>query len=158
MIDKTSLKQRLVLFSVEAYLDDISVETTYNYPAMLELKSAISAYIITHRFSKEEHKLVLALADTDVMKAMTDTEVDRNLFSIELLYLYVTKIPKKDRAHLNISDKRLTSLKSTLIVDMLKLKHDNPDSHLRVKSILDDTRVAAKRYYSHIEVFIDESK
>ena len=157
-MNKTSLKQRLVLFSVESYLNDITAETTYNYPFVLNLRTSIRSYIHFHRFNKEEHKLVLALADTPGMESMTEVEVDRTLFAIELMYLYITLIDKKDRAHLNISDTKIKKLKSTLIVDMLKLKHDNPDSHLRVKSILDDTRVAAKRYYSHIEVFIDESK
>jgi len=152
----TSLSQRIILYSVEGYLDDISSKTTYNYAFVLRIRTAIRSYITFHRFSPDEHKLVMKLADTPEMKGMSEYGVDRTIFAIELLYLYVTLIPKSDRAHLNISDEKIKKLKSQMVMDMLKLKQENEESHKRVKEIIQDTRVAAKRYYHFIERYIDE--
>jgi len=152
----THLSQRIILYSVEGYLDDISSSTTYNYAFVLRIRTAIRSYITFHRFNPDEYRLVMKLADTDAMQKMSSMEVDRVIFAIELLYLYTTLIPKKDRAHLNISDEKIKKLKSQMIIDMLKLKGKDAESHKRVKEIIDSTRVAAKHYYYFIERYIDE--
>jgi hypothetical protein len=109
-----------------------------------------------HRFSPEEYTEVMKIADTEFMKNMINIEVDRTIFALELLYLYVKDIPKKDRANLNISDKKLLNSKVELITDMLKLKQRNPDGYERIKEIVDDSRIAAKSYFGFIENYKDE--
>jgi len=146
-------QQKLVLFTIEAYLDEINDETTYNYPFMIKLRTAIRGYMQFHKFSPDEYAVVKDIADTEFMKSMVDVEVDRTIFSLELLYLYVKEIPKKDRANLNISDKKLLGAKVDLVMDMLKLKKDRPDSYLRVKEIVTDSRIAAKKYFMFIEEY-----
>jgi hypothetical protein len=146
-----NVKQLIILYTIEAYLDDISNETTYNFPFMLKLRTAIRGYMTFHRFNNEEYKYVMKIADTDVMKKMTEIQVDRTIFALEMLYLYVKEIPKKERANLNISDKKLLKAKAELITDMLKLRQRNEDSYKRVKEIIDDSRLAAKRYYYFIK-------
>ena len=157
-MNKESLFQRLIIFSIESYLDDINNDTTYNYNTVLKLRTSIRSYIWFHKFSPQEDKVLKHLAETDTMKNMSSMLVDRTIFAIELLYLYVTKIPKNKRAHLNMSDKKLLNLKSILTIDMLKLNKKDTDSYKRVKEIVDDSRIAAKKYFFFIENYIKEIK
>lgn len=156
MINKVSMFQRLILFSVEAYLDDIEPKETYEYNKLLAIRQSIRSYILFHKFDKEEDRYLKVLADTPTMKSMSDMEVDRHIFAIELLYLYTTLLPKKDRAHLNIADKKILLVKSTMVIDMLKLSKKDSESHKRVKEIIDDSRIAAKTYYHFIDEFIKD--
>jgi len=151
-----SVFQRLILFSVDGYLDDISNETTYNYAFVLRIRTSIRSYILFHKFNKEEDSLLKELAETTAMKNMSNMQIDRVMFAIELLYLYITQIDKKDRAHLNISDDKIKKLKSTLVMDMLKLKHRS-DSYDNVKEIVDDSRVGAKHYFYFIKEWMNEN-
>ena len=149
-----SIGRRIVLYSVEAYMDNINAETTYQYENMLKLRSGIRAYMHSHRFSPTEYKEVNKLADEPTMIAMADMEIDRTIFAIELIYLYVYNIPKGERAIIGMSDKRIKHLKSTMTVDMLKLKQKKPESHSRVKEIIVDSRLAAKKYYGFIDHYM----
>jgi len=128
--------------------------TTYNYAFMVKLRTAIRMYMNTHKFSKAEYDEVMKVADSDFMKNIKKQEVDRTIFALELLYLYVSVIPKSKRAILNISDKKLLKAKSELVVDMLKLKQRRKDEYNRVKDIIDDSRISAKKYFGFCEEFL----
>ena len=148
-----SLKQRLILYTIEGYLDDISDESTYNYPFMIKLRTAIRGYMMFHKFNKSEYEKVMKIADTEFMKDMQSIQVDRTIYALELLYLYVDLIPKSKRANLNISDHNLMSAKSELIKDMLKLKYKSTEDYNRVKDIVDSSRIAAKKYFHFIKEY-----
>ena len=146
--------QKLILFTIEGYLDDISPYSTYNYEFMLKLRSAIRGYMTFHKLTPAEYKQIIALSDTEYMMKLRDVEVDRTLFALELLTMYISLVPKKQRATLNISDKKLLHAKSELIMDMLKLKRKDDASYKRVKEIADDSRITAKGYYGYAESFL----
>jgi hypothetical protein len=152
------LKQRLIIYSIEAYLDEISSEETYNYPFMIKLRTAIRAYMTFHKFSPEEYEEVMKIADTQFMKDMVEIQVDRTIFALEMLYLYVKEIPKDKRANLNISDKKLLAAKGELIKDMLKLKQRSDLNYDRVKEIVDDSRIAAKKYFYFIKDYNEKNE
>ena len=153
-INNKDVFQRLMLFSVEGYLSDIKSGVTYNYDFLHHLKNRILIYMKTHRFSPKEYEIVKALADTDFMKGMVNEEVDRTIFALEMIYLYVKEIPKKDRALLGISDDKLLRSKSLLITDMLKLRVKDQEQHKRVKDIIDSSRLSAKKYFNYSHEFV----
>ncbi len=150
-----SVKLNILLYTVEGYLDDISKEQTYNYEFMLRIRTAIRCYMTFHRFSPEEHKEVMRLADDPFMAKMTEVLVDRTIFGLELLYLYITRIPKHERANLNIADKKILQLKAELVKDMLKLKGRSADDYGRVKEIVDDSREYAEKYFDFVMGYED---
>ena len=146
-MNKQQLFQRLILYTIEGYLDDIKNDTTYNYPFMLKLRTAIRSYMVFHKFNREEYNEVMRIADTEFMENAKEQMVDRVIFALEMLFLYVKEIPKNKRAMLNISDSKLIQAKTGLIMDMLKMKQSRPESHTRVKEIIEDSRINAKRYF-----------
>ena len=150
----TKVFEKLILFTIEGYLDDITAKTTYNYEFVLKIRSAVRGFMTFHRLNKEEYDKVMALAETDYMKKLRDVQVDRTLFALELIHLWVSLNPKKERATLNISDKKLLHAKAELVMDMLKLKSKDKDSYKRVKEIADDSRITAKGYYGYAESFL----
>ncbi len=154
MINKRSVFQRLIIFTVEGYLEDITADQTYRYDFMIRLRSAIRTYMRCHKFTQDEAKVVISLSDTPFMLALAELEIDRTIYALELLVLYIKEIPKADRALLNISDKKIIQIKTDLIMDMLKMRRDKPDAHKRVSEIISDSRINAKKYYSFCETEI----
>ena len=151
-----SIGRRVILYSVEAYLDDINDERTYQYESLLKLRGGIRTYMHSHRFSNDEYKVVSKLAETPTMIGMSEMEIDRTIFAIELMYLYVYNIDKSKRAHIGMSDKKIYNLKSIMTFDLIKLKRTKPKSHSRVSDLVVETRVAAKKYYGFIDQFMEE--
>ena len=151
MKSKTQAKSLLIINYIEVYLDEINSNETYNYPFMIKLRAAITAYLTLDRFSRKEYEEVMKIADTQFMKDMVNVQVDRTIFALEMLYLYVKEIPKHKRADLNISDTKLLAAKGKLVRDMLKLKKHSDLDYNRVKEIVDNSRLAAKRYFDFIE-------
>lgn len=158
MINRHSVFQRLIIYSVESYLGDISKGRTYRYEFMLKIRTAIRAYMTFHKFSQAEAKIITDLAKTEFMDKLSETEVDRTIYALELLVKYVQDIPKKQRAMLNISDKKIIDLKTAFIMDMLQLRGREPGEHTRVKEITDDSRINAKKYFDYCHQEIVEKK
>jgi len=152
------VKQKLICFTIEAYLDEINSKETYNYPFMIKLRTAIRAYMTFHRFSPKEYTEVMKIADTQFMKDMVNVQVDRTIFALEMLYLYVKEIPKHKRANLNISDTKLLAAKGELVKDMLRLKKRSDLDYNRVKEIVDDSRLAAKQYFYFVKDYDEETE
>jgi hypothetical protein len=100
----------------------------------------------------------MKIADTQFMKDMVNVQVDRTIFALEMLYLYVKEIPKHKRANLNISDTKLLAAKGELVKDMLKLKKRSDLDYNRVKEIVDDSRLAAKRYFYFVKDYDEETE
>jgi hypothetical protein len=89
---------------------------------------------------------------------MVEVQIDRTIFALEMLYIYVTDLPKNKRANLNISDKKLLAAKGELIKDMLKLKQRSDLNYDRVKEIVDDSRIAAKKYFYFIKDYNEKNE
>jgi len=155
MINKKSVFQRLIIYSIEGYLDEINPKETYNYNFMIKLRTAIRMYMNTHKFTTEEYnKLINPLSREAFMFKMNTIQIDRTIFALELLYLYVTGIDKKDRALLNIGDKKLLGAKSELIKDMLKLKSRKKLDYEKVNEIVKESRLGAKSYFGFCEEYL----
>ena len=156
MMSITQTKSLLLIYTIEAYLDEINSKETYNYPFMIKLRTAIRGYMTFHKFSPKEYTEVMKIADTQFMKDMVNVQVDRTIFALEMLYLYVKEIPKHKRANLNISDTKLLAAKGELVKDMLRLKKRSDLDYNRVKEIVDDSRLAAKRYFYFVKDYDEE--
>lgn len=150
-MNRVSVFHRLILFSVEAYLDDIKADGTYQYEFMLKLRSKLRSYIQGHRFSREEFLIVRALAETDAIKAMSALQIDRTIYSLELLVYFIQQIPKSDRPFLNMSDTKILTAKAELIKDMMQMRQEKKESYDRVKDVITDSRINAKKYFHYCD-------
>ena len=147
----SKLFQKVILFTIEAYLDDINPKDTYNYPFMLKIRTAIRGYLVWHKMSPEEADKVISTGKHEFMEKLTHQQIDRTIYALELLYLYIKEIPKRERANLNISDEKIKLAKAGLVTDVLKLKHKNTETGARIKEIVKESRVTAKQYYAYLE-------
>ena len=94
---------------------------------------------------------VTRLSECDFMIKLSERQIDRVIYALELLVIYTQGIEKPKRAFLNISDRKILEAKSGLIKDMLRLRATNPESHKRVKEIIDESRINAKTYFNYCE-------
>lgn len=155
MINKEHLFQKLMLFTIEGYLDDISPDETYNYVFMLKLRSQIRGYMTFARLDKEEYLYTQEMAKKDFALHHVERMIDRNIFALELLYLYVTRIDKKERAFLNISDKKLKNAKASLVMDMISFKsRATKEDHSKIQDIVKESRLSAKLYFEYHHTYI----
>lgn len=149
-----SVFHRLILFTIEGYLDEIEPEQTYQFAFMLKLRGSLRSYMKGHRFDKYEYEIVKEIAETEFMKRANEMQIDRVIFAIEMLYLYTSKIEKKKRAVLRISDDKIMNIKRGIIMDSLELKNRNEADHARVTEIVRETRINARKYYEFCESHI----
>lgn len=147
---------KAILFTVYEYLDKATKEdSTYQRTELIKLKSSITGYRVFHRFSKEEALNLEEIGKRPEFIRLRENEVDWAIYALELMFLYISFVNKSDRPVMNYSDTRVKKLKANLITDMLKLKHKDAESHARIKSIIDDSRLTAKMY---LGLLIEEVK
>ena len=138
---------KAILFTILEYLEKATLaENAYERDKLLRLKSCISGYRAFHKFSREEALYLTELGKRKEMIRLRENEVDWAIYALELMYMYITTIHKKDRPHINFSDAKIKLLKAHLITDMLRLKQNNIESYDRVKEIINDSRITAKMY------------
>ncbi len=151
-MSKYGILNKLVIFTALEYIQKaVEEETTYEREFMLRILGQLKAYRVMHRFNQEEANMLTRLGEEPAMKAIREKEIDFGIYSLSLLTLWIERIPKKERPHLNISDAKIMKLKSNLIMDVLRLKQKNKDSYERVKEIVDDSKLVAKQFFAHVE-------
>ena len=149
MINKKSILNRLIIYTVEGYLQDIDPDETYLYEFFMRLRTGIRMHIKGHRFSKEEFAIVDQLSRTKEMEDLSEQLIDRVIYALELLLVYIEEIPKQERAIIGVGDKKIIEAKSNLIKDMIRMRINKPDAHKKVKEIILDSRINAKRYFEY---------
>ena len=140
---------KLILFTVEAYItrsieDGLSVD-----PLHLRLKSAIKGYMIMSRFSKEEAEKLFEFGKDPRLQRITEQDVSFLVFALELMKLLIEDVPRNMRPHLNISDKRLKIGRGLFVVDMLKIKKRDEKRYKEFREIIDTSVVTAKQFYAY---------
>ena len=144
---KRSVFNKVVLFTVLEYLEkQMKEKSTYQRDVMLQLLGQIKGYKTFARFSQEEANELSLLGSTPAIKKLREIEVDYSIYALELMALWVKLVPKRQRPHLNFSDSRILKLKSTLIMDMIRMKAQNADYAENVALIVSDSRLVAKKF------------
>ena len=149
---------KLILFTVESYFSKAMEEGLTSEREHRAIVGAIRGFMTFGRFSKEEAELVIAIGKEPALKAITDTNISFVVFALEILKLWVELVDKKDRPHLNISDKRLKTGRSKFVVSMLKLKTSDPEKYTELREIINDSVITAKKFimYTHRRLLDEE--
>jgi len=155
----SSIFNKVMLHTISSYLEkQVEDKETYERDFLVKILGALKAYQMLHRFDSNEAKMVAEIGEHEAMEKMKVIEIDFSIYSIELLQLFVDEIPKKQRPHLNIADKKIRALKANLIKDMLRLKFRDDESYARVKEIVDQSRLVAKRYFFYMFEQLKDNK
>ena len=139
-----SLLNKIVLFLVKDYIDRAREESTVP-DILVRLSAQISGYRQFHMFSLEEANKVLEIAETKEIRDIMDEHVSYIIFALELMKLWTEAVPKKDRPHLNISDKHFKLGGKYYWLAMIKLKKNDQDKYKETDATIEISRDTAKR-------------
>ncbi len=151
-MNKQSMFNMIVLFSVLDYIEKQVEDTeTYQRDFMLRILGSLRGYRVMHKFSKEEAIYITEFGKKEEFQKVKDIEVDYAIYSISLLNRWLDVTDKKNRPHLNISPVKIRRLESNLVMDMLRLKQRNTESYVKIKEIVQDSKLTAKRFIGLLE-------
>jgi len=146
---KTGLHNKLVLHTADLYIEKALENECYQREALLTLHTRIMGYKVFHRFSPEESDEIQELGNDPFMVRLKGIDVDWACYSIFVLAEWINLTPKNERPQINFSDKKIKLLQAAIVKDMLNLKLRNKDEYDKVKSIIDQTRMTAKKYVQY---------
>ena len=107
MKNKYDLLNKVVLYTIESYFK-MSIEGGAKLiPLHVRLLGAINGYKKFHLFTPEQSREVISYSDNERLNKILKQDVSFIVFALELVKLWIEDVPKENRPHLNISDKRL---------------------------------------------------
>ncbi len=144
-----TLLNKIILFTVDTYIDRMKAEGAPIPKVLTDLKIAIVSYKFNNRFTKEEAATVLEFGKDQELKDIIGIEISHLIFILTVIKIWVEIIDKKDRPLLNISDKRLIKGKAEYAMFMLNLKQKDNDSYKEKKEIIDESVKTAEKFMDY---------
>lgn len=144
----SNIHERLVLFTVQAYLENSIKEGLTKEDLHYRIVSGISSYKMMRRFSEDELKTVRELGEHEYMQNLKDIQISHIVYALELLKLLVDDGYK---FHIGVSMRKLKMGRATFAIDMLKLKDKNIDDYEKTKAIIDESVVVAKQFFYYTQ-------
>ena len=149
------LLNKIILFTVEVYIDRLRQDKVELPKVLTDLKLSIITYKRSNMFTKEEADFAKAMGTTEELKEIVHVEVSHLLFILTVIKLWVEITPKKERPLLGISYNRLSKGRAAYAIQMLKLKQEDKESYEEKKQIIDISVETAKRFMDyHLEKLI----
>jgi len=144
---------RLILFTVEAYISRALEEGLSKEPFHQKIVSGIRGYMTFGRFSKEEAELLQKLGEDPVMQRIKAQEISFVVYALVLLKLWVENVPREARKgiYLGISNKKLLMGHSAFAITMLQMKRQNEEMYKDKKQIINDSVKNASDFFSFFE-------
>jgi hypothetical protein len=140
-----------VLFTIHEYLETTIKESKSVDDFVYQLRSTLAGYKSFHRLSADEAEILMNLGKDEVMMNIVDEEISFLIFALELLRIWTEFYPKSERPSLNISDKRFKGAVGAFVIPMLKLKQSDPERYDRMKPIITDSKMTAKKFFMYAE-------
>ncbi len=139
---------KVILFTIQGYLEQHKEQA--ELPGLLHrLNGQIGMYKQLNLFSQEEATIVLKASSQDEITEITKKNVSFIVFVLQLIKRWVEEIPKKQRPHLNISDKKLRLGKAIFFKDMIQLKKTNGYQYKLKKEIIDTSIETADDFFNY---------
>jgi len=144
---------RLILFTVEAYLARAIEEGLTHEEFHKKLVSGIRSFMVMGRFSKEEQERLKILGEDTIMEKIKNKEVSFVVYALELMRLWVTEVPREVRKnlYLGVSNKKLLLGRAYFVKTMLHLKHTDEENYKEKRQIIDESVLNAKHFFSFFE-------
>ena len=148
-MNKYNLLNKVVLFICQDYIVRTVKDGSEVPPLLTRLSAAITGYKQFHMFSQDEAKIVLKLAKSDEITDIMNKEVSFIVFTMELMKLWITTVPKQNRPHLNISDKHFRLGGKVFWQQMMKLKQVDTTSYKHKTEVIDDSITVANEFFNY---------
>ncbi len=147
------LFNRLILFTVEAYLTKSKEDGHTDDEMHNRLISGIRAYQTMGRFSQEEAKLLQELGETETAKKIKQKEISFVVYALELMKLWIEEVPVQYRKsiYLGVSNKKLKLGRATFAMGMLRLKKEDKERYDNLKEIIDESVINAKHFFGYFQ-------
>ncbi len=148
----STIHNKLISFTAMEYIKkELEEEHIYNKPFLQRLHVSLKGYLVFHRLSDEEAKVLAELGKQPTMVRLQKEEINYGLFALELLTLHLKHLT------INISKRKIAQYKSNSIMDILSLKKRDPEMYTRVKSTVQDSRLTAKLMYHYTEEYLNDN-
>jgi len=141
------LLNKLILFTIEGYIDKCIEEGTEPTPLHFRVLGAIRGWKKFHLFSTREAAQMMKMSEDPDLKKIVEVPVSYLVFSLELIKQLTEQTPKEYRPMLNISPKKLVAGRALYAVSMLKLKQRDEEQYKETKDVIDDSVIAAKHFF-----------
>jgi len=141
------LLNKVILFTIESYIDKCIEEGTEPTPLHFRILAAIKGWKKFHMFSVQEAEQVIKIAEDKGLRKILDEQVSFLIFSLELIKQLTEQTPKKYRPVLNISPKKLVGGRALYAISMLKLKQQDEEQYKETKNVIDTSVITAKHFF-----------
>jgi len=103
-----------------------------------------------NRFSHEEAKILETITKSEEFAHIKETNISLIVMPLEVMRLYVERIPRDKRPIINISDKKLLRGKNEYFPYMIAIRKANPEMYKKQKDIIETTVANASAWYDHM--------
>jgi len=147
MRNKTQLHEALILFTVmETLGKEVNANVTTS-PFHKKIVGRLKAWSTMRRFSQKEAKHLISLGENPYMEKLKQSEISYVVYALELLKLWEADVDYKKNG-IGIPRAKLKAGRAVFALDMIKLKKRDSDKYVETKTIIDDSVVTAKKFYS----------
>ena len=153
-----NMYDKVVLFTVLEYLGKQldSKDQTYQEEEMKIIHGKLDTYRRTHLFSPKQVAELREIGAKPAFEKVKGMPVDYSIYAIELLALWVKGTSKRDRSKIFYSDDKVMRLKSTMVMDMLRMNARDPEVATRIRGIITDSRLVAKIFINLLDNEVKE--
>jgi len=148
MRSKQDLHMALILFTVMETLSKEIVDGVSTNPFNKKIVSRLKSWSTMRRFSQEEAKYLVALGEDPYMDKLKKSEISYTVYALELLKQWAND-DDYTRSAIGISKSKLRAGRAVFAIDMLKLKQRDAEKYANTKTIIDESVIVAKKFYSY---------
>lgn len=136
---------KLVLFTVQAYLEQALKDGTSKDDLHRKIVRGINGYRVFRRFTRDEHKRIVALGEDEYMQKLRSVEISFVVYALELLKLLIEDYNKFS---IGVNKKALKKGgRGTFAIAMLAKKKENIEEYEKYAQIISTSIITAKQFY-----------
>ena len=158
MLNSRIIFNKVILFSVEAYLSKSIADGFSDEKLHKDIVSGINSYRMMGRFSRAEQDIVSIIGTDEFIRKVTDAEFSHVIYALELLRLWVTEVPRDARKHiyLGVGNKKIKGILGIFIMSMLRLKQHDKEAYATKKELITSSKIRAKQFFFYMDKKIKE--
>ena len=142
---------KLVLYTVNRYIGSAIEDGLEPSQLHYRIKFATKVFMENNPLTEEDMEIISKISSDEDFKKILSTQVSFLVFVLELMKLWVDTVPKEHRPNLNINDKKLRIGRAMFALSMLELKQKDKDKHEELSSVIQDSVLTAKHFFSYHE-------
>jgi hypothetical protein len=147
---------KLILFTVEAFMRNALKEGLSNDPMHYKLVKGIDRYRVLCRFNKEQHDKILEFEKSAIVQKIKNEQMSHIVLALELMKQWVEQVPYHYRKNiaLGVSNKALVKGRAAFALDMLELKSRDKERYTETRRIIDEAVVLGKHFFNYALEFL----